>query len=78
MKSKITEVTELLYQQKITEAYGLLPTILAEFSNYVVTVEDSAQQQKILETLNEALGAMEQQDTTLLADILQYELVDCM
>jgi hypothetical protein len=72
----IKEVTDLLYQQKLKEGYQRLNLVLADISAYVATIEDETKQQEILETLTESLDAMQQQDTTLLADILQYELLE--
>lgn len=73
---ELEQVTELFYQQKSKEGYEKLQELLADISLYVSGVEDDAKQQELLETLTEALDAMEQRDTTLLADILKYELLE--
>lgn len=78
LMQKIESVTELLYQQKISEGYAILPELLSQIGSYVGLIEESDKQQSILEALNEALAAMQQNDTTLLADILQYELGDLL
>ncbi len=72
----IGEVTDLLYQQKIPEGYSRLNGLIQDLSVYITTITDEEQQDALLETVKEALAAMQDNDTTLLADILQYELVE--
>ncbi|MCR4717793.1 MAG: hypothetical protein K5656_11510 [Lachnospiraceae bacterium] len=74
--SEIGEVTELLYQQKTTEGYDKLNKLIQDLSVYITTITDPEQQQSLLEALKEALSAMQENDTTMLADILQYELAE--
>lgn len=76
LKEELEQVTEMFYQQKSKEGYEKLQVLLADISLYVSGVQDEEQQQELLETLTEALDAMEQKDTTLLADILKYELLE--
>lgn len=76
LREELEQVTELFYQQKSKEGYERLQVLLADISLYVSGVQDEEQQQELLETLTEALDAMEQRDTTLLADILKYELLE--
>ncbi len=73
---EIEDVTELFYQQKIKEAYARLQPLLTDISIYVTGIPSEEKQVDILESLKEAMSAMEQQDTTLLADILQYDLLE--
>lgn len=76
LREELEHVTELFYQQKSKEGYEKLQILLADISLYVSNVQDEEQQQELLETLTEALNAMEEKDTTLLADILKYELLE--
>ncbi|MDD5948270.1 MAG: hypothetical protein PUC39_00825 [Lachnospiraceae bacterium] len=76
IKQEIQDVAELFYQQKNTEGYQRLNQLLQDLSAYVGTITEEEQQMEFLEALKEALDAMEQKDTTLLADILQYELIE--
>lgn len=74
----IQGTAELLYQQKIKEGYEKLGTTLPLIAQYADQLEDADQKQDLLAHLQEALKAMESGDTTLLADILQYELSEMM
>ena len=76
LREELEQVTEMFYQQKSKDGYEKLQVLLADISLYVSGVQDEEQQQELLETLTEALDAMEQKDTTLLADILKYELLE--
>lgn len=76
IKKEIQEVAELFYQQRNTEGYQRLNQLLQDLSSYIVTITEEEKQTEFLEALKEALDAMEQKDTTLLADILQYELIE--
>ena len=76
IKQEIQDVAELFYQQKNTEGYQRLNQLLQDLSAYVGIITEEEQPMEFLEALKEALDAMEQKDTTLLADILQYELIE--
>ena len=72
LQEEIREIADLFYQQKSKEGYGRLQELIADLSQYVAQIEEEAKRQELLEALTEALTAMQEQDTTLLADILQY------
>lgn len=72
----LEKLAELLYQERKDEAYGILIKCLPIMSNLFVEIEDAALQQELIAALNEAANAMENNDCTLLADILQYEIID--
>lgn len=76
LQKEITEITDLLYQQKVKEGYEKIPALVNDLSVYISTIEDTTRQEEILETLNEALSAMQQADVTLLSDLLLYELLE--
>lgn len=76
----IEDVTSLFYQNKHKLGY-------AELEKLIILIEDSLLElykasklaidvSNILDILKEATVAMEQKDTMLLADILEYELKD--
>lgn len=75
MKELIEEISELLYQENIDRAYGKLNVLINELIGWTATLSLDAQGD-IVESLKPALSAMEDKDTTLLADILQYELLE--
>ncbi len=76
IREEIDKIAELLYQEKKDEAYvgiqGLIPMLM----EYTSSIQDADKQQTLLGILGSALEAMEQEDLTLLADILQYDLAE--
>lgn len=76
IRDEIERIAELLYQEKKDLAYegitNLIP-VLVEYTNGIV---DREKQKRLTEVLGSALEAMEQEDLTLLADVLQYDLVE--
>lgn len=72
----LDKIIELLYQEEADTAYSLLVRCLPIMSAYISDMEDTDLQEKIMESLKEAVNAMENNDYTLLADIMQYELIE--
>lgn len=72
----LDKIIELLYQEETDTAYSLLVRCLPIMSAYISDMEDTDLQEKIMESLKEAVNAMENNDYTLLADIMQYELIE--
>lgn len=77
------EAATLFYQQKSQEAYAKLLQGIDELTIIIgkldeIPVNDSLNidKNKLLNTLMEAMHALEDRDTVLIADILQYDLVD--
>lgn len=76
IRAEIERIAELLYQEKKDDAYAGISSLVPELVAYTGGIEDTEKQQKLTEVLGNALGAMEEEDLTLLADILQYDLMD--
>ncbi len=80
--TKIENVTDLFYQHKDHEGYLRLDEMigqlmeLAEGLKAVVSQKPDLEVQEFLEVLTEAVNALEEKDTVLLSDILQYDLID--
>ncbi len=72
----LEKIAELLYQENYNQAYGFLIKCLPFLSQCLEEIEDETLQAELLQSLTEAVGAMEQNDYTLLADILQYDIID--
>lgn len=70
------KVTELLYQENYNDAYGILIKCLPVMGAYIGDIQDEDIQKDIVGSLGEAVNAMETNDYTLLADILQYEIIE--
>ncbi len=77
LRETITQIADLLYQQNIAEAYPRLIQILPQIERYISNVGE-VEKEEWMKKLELAVGAMEHQDATLLADILQYEIADNM
>lgn len=72
----LNTITELLYQEKKNDAYGLLARCLPILSAILGEMTDIELQTELMNALKEAMEAMEADDVTLLADILQYEVIE--
>lgn len=72
---EISQVTELLYQENFEEGYSKLAVLLRRMIALTAGITEEAEQASFVEVLRPALEAMETKDATLLADILQYDLV---
>lgn len=70
------KVTELLYQESYNEAYGILIKCLPVMGVYIGEIQDETIQREVMDALTEAVSAMENSDYTLLADILQYDVIE--
>lgn len=77
LREDITAVVELLYQQNMKAAYPRLIQVLPNMEQFIAGFEEE-RYKEWMGVLQSALEAMEQQDLTLLADILQYEILDRM
>lgn len=75
IKEEITATIDLLYQQNIKEAYPRLIVTIPKLEQ-LISGFDEARQGQWIGVLQSALEAMEQQDVTMLADILQYEILE--
>lgn len=73
--NEIKETTELLYQENMQEGYEKLSATLHHLTSLTSDITDEAEQNAFVEVLKPALEAMEEMDMTLLADVLQYELI---
>lgn len=82
--TQIEEVSDLFYQHKDHEGYvklndtiGFLLELAEQLKQLVAEqTEISLNEQEFLSVLNEALAALEEKDTVLLSDILQYDLTE--
>lgn len=71
---EIGVVSELLYQEKLSEGYGKLSSLMRDVMALTADITDEAEQADFVKVLQPALKALEEKDVTLLADILQYDL----
>lgn len=81
--ASITEVTDFFYKQQINEGYkrfqdtlDIMTAAVEELFNYKAQQGFEFDENRLVGTLKEALDAMEQKDPILMADILQYDLLE--
>lgn len=82
--AQIEQAGDLFYQHKDHEGYEILnETIgglleLAEKLKVIARENEGIElgEQELLSILNEALSALEEKDTVMLSDILQYDLME--
>lgn len=79
----IQRVADLLYKQQNKNGMLEFNALLSKLSELVILISQMGENQEILfdsnqylRTLTEAMKAMEEKDNVLLADILQYDLLD--
>lgn len=72
----LKKITELLYQENYGDAYSLLIKCLPIMGVYIGEIQDETLQREIMDSLTEGITAMEENDYTLLADILQYDVIE--
>lgn len=72
---QLLQVTERLYQEDFASAYSELVVLLPQLEGVIAQFEEE-KQKDMAEKLGSALEAMESGDNTLLADILQYEVLE--
>ncbi len=74
----IEKTSSLFYQNKMNEGYFELEKLITYISDTMNELFQThiinADEKNILNILKSAMDAMEQKDTLLLADILEYEL----
>jgi hypothetical protein len=79
---EIGEVADLFYMQKNNDAYNKLSGTLIQISDILYKLSTDVDMgmkidvNKLNQILYEAMNAIENKDSVLLADILQYELVE--
>lgn len=74
-RQKLEAVIELLYQQNMQNAYRGMTEILPMIEA-IISEQSAGVQVELTQVMKDALEAMEQGDMTLLADILQYDLLE--
>lgn len=81
---QIDHVTELFYQQKEQEGYSALNDLLSNLATSIDVLYQYKQQheeiafdeQEFQAALVDAMNALEEKDTVLLADVLKYDIYE--
>lgn len=74
--SMLSQIVDLLYQENLQNAYMLLAAVLPKMEELAQGIPDQGQQEELADRLRQALEAMEDGDSTLLADLIQYEILE--
>lgn len=80
----IRETTELFYQQKVKEAYNKMQETIDHMVKAVDILHGykseheafGLEEERLVTSLTDAMNAMQEGDTVLLADILEYDFVE--
>ncbi len=83
---EVEEVVGLFYQQKLQEALSKFEVVIGGMMTAIDTLftfraeheEFSLDEIKLTSTLKDAMGALQDGDMVLLADILQYDYLEYM
>lgn len=74
----LNKVTDYLYQENIPVANQILFLVLPKLERCIGEIDDKDIQDSLKEKLTEALSAMEEEDFILLADLIQYEVIEIL
>ena len=74
-KETLLTIADILYQGRVSAMNGVIPNLSLIASG----IQDEALQQRLItDALSPILSAMEEEDGTLLADLITYELVELL
>ncbi len=74
---KLSEIADVLYKGSTIEGMAMMTQVINNLGIIANSITDEEQQKGFLEeALVPALGAMENKDGTLLADIINYEIIE--
>ncbi len=79
----VKAISELFYQQKNKEALAAMPSLLDGIMNLTTMIAEKEgiseeSTQELVKVMGESLVAMEKKDYVLLADILQYDMIETL
>ena len=78
LQERIDNMCTLLYQENVEQGYDEVQQILPLILQQIEQIEDTGKQQELIQYLQEALAAMENNEWTLLADLFLYEIAECV
>ncbi|MCI8306452.1 MAG: hypothetical protein HFH14_00240 [Lachnospiraceae bacterium] len=79
----VKAISELFYQQKNQEALAAMPSLLDGIMNLSGMISEKEgiteeNKQELVKVMGDSLMAMENKDYVLLADILQYDMIETL
>lgn len=75
---KLNDTVDVLYQQDISKGYSELDILLGAITDALQRGELNVELEVFNVVLRKAMEAMEEKDMVLVADILNYELRECL
>lgn len=78
-KETLLTIADILYQGRVSDGIAAMNGVIPNLSlNCVRYPGEALQQRLITDALSPILSAMEEEDGTLLADLITYELVELL
>lgn len=78
-KETLLTIADTLYQGNVSEGIASMQSVIPNLSVIASAITDEEMQQRLItEALSPILSAMEEEDGTLLADLITYELVEIL
>lgn len=78
-KKVLLDIADKLYRGAVAEGIADIGSVISDLSVIAASISDETKKDRLLnEALVPILSAMEEEDGTLLADLITYELVEFM
>ena len=78
-KETLLTIADILYQGRVSDGIAGMNGVIPNLSLIAAGIQDEALQQRLItDALSPILSAMEEEDGTLLADLITYELVELL
>lgn len=78
-KETLLTIADILYQGRVSDGIAAMNSVIPNLSLIASGIQDEALQQRLItDALSPILSAMEEEDGTLLADLITYELVELL
>lgn len=78
-KETLLTIADILYQGRVSDGIVAMNGVIPNLSLIASGIQDEALQQRLItDALSPILSAMEEEDGTLLADLITYELVELL
>ena len=78
-KETLLTIADILYQGRVSDGIAAMNGVIPNLSLIAAGSQDDALQQRLItDALAPILSAMEEEDGTLLADLITYELVELL
>ena len=74
-KETLLTIADILYQGRVSDGIAAMNGVIPNLSLIASGIQDEALQQRLI---TDALSPMEEEDGTLLADLITYELVELL